>query len=272
MISGSALNTSSSSPRVSATSTRPAGSAAMVVAPSPARSASWAEPSASTAVTEVWPRSSTTAVLPWVTMESTREVSLSRCATPVAEDNMNTDPSALPSTNFPSARRAIAVKSVSCSPATPVRTAVPAASVDADVPAPGRHQDMAGTVGGECGPGCPQGDGAGRDPVRAQHRQRVRGARIGAAEHHQSPGRRVDDRRDAIPGEFANFSGRRRTWCGRGRRGGRADRSGAGVGVPRGASGQQGCRNQSAPDKASNCGFGDGWHGGLSVCRVKRRL
>ena len=110
--------TSSWPPRVSATSTRPSGSAARVVAPSPARNACWARPSAPIVVTEVCPRSSTTVVFPCVARASTRAKILLRLAAggrrrrPASEARVYTAPSALPNTSLPSARRAIAVNSV----------------------------------------------------------------------------------------------------------------------------------------------------------------
>ena len=77
-----------------------------------ARARPWC-PTASTVVTEVWPRSSTTTVLPCATSASTRAKICSRAPTAVSEPSVYTAPSALPSTSLPSARRAIAVKSVS---------------------------------------------------------------------------------------------------------------------------------------------------------------
>ena len=121
--------------------------------------------SASTVVTDVCPRSSTTVVLPCVTRESTRAKIFSWAPTRGVGANVYTAPSALPSTSLPSARRAIAVKSVPSGRRHPP-VAVPAGEVDPEVAAAGRQVGRALAVAGHRGRRSGQRHRSRRRPTR----------------------------------------------------------------------------------------------------------
>ena len=80
---------------------------------------------------------------------------------------MYTAPSALPSTSLPSARRAIAVKSVSPGRRRSTRSTAPVGEVDPEVAAAGRRVDVAVVVAGQ------RGRRAGQRTVRGQARRRI---------------------------------------------------------------------------------------------------